>query len=196
MKLLLIAAMFLSSLTAAAQTERKITVTENVAYRTDVGKSTVLDLAQPQFGPQQNRPAILIIHGGGWSAGSKNDMVYRTLMIDYALKGYVVCNMNYRLVQEAPLPACIEDVQAAVRWMKSNAQKLGIDPARIGTRSPLLDGRSHGRSSLCSRRSSAYGDRPPWSLGRSQRVVAHWSYRQESCPLPRTSGSRRPRCAS
>ena len=103
----------------AQGSEKKITVTENIAYRTDVGPSTVLDLAQPLFGPQTNRPAILIIHGGGWSAGSKNDMVYRTLMVDYALKGYVVCNMNYRLVQEAPMPACIEDVQTAVRWMRA-----------------------------------------------------------------------------
>lgn len=122
------------TLTATSQTEqRSIKVTENIAYRTDVGPSTVLDVAEPQFGPQNNRPAILIIHGGGWSAGSKNDMVYRTLMVDYALKGYVVCNMNYRLVQEAPMPACIEDVRAAIRWMKANAQRLGIDPQRIGT---------------------------------------------------------------
>ena len=118
---------------ATAQTERQITVKENIAYRTDVGPSTILDLAQPSFGPQKDRPAILIIHGGGWSAGSKNDMVYRTLMIDYAMKGYVVCNMNYRLIQEAEPPACIEDVRCAIRWMKANAQKLGIDPNRIGT---------------------------------------------------------------
>ena len=124
----------LMAFTATAQQEqRKINVTENIAYRTDVGPNTVLDLAQPLFGPQQNRPAILIIHGGGWSAGSKNDMVYRTLMIDYAMKGYVVCNMNYRLVQEAPMPTCIEDIRCAVRWMKANATKLGIDPERIGT---------------------------------------------------------------
>lgn len=122
------------TLTATAQTEqRSIKVTENIAYRTDVGPSTVLDVAEPQFGPQTNRPAILIIHGGGWSAGSKNDMVYRALMVDYAMKGYVVCNMNYRLVQEAPMPACIEDVRCAIRWMKANAQRLGIDPQRIGT---------------------------------------------------------------
>ena len=122
------------TLTVTAQTgQRSIKVTENIAYRTDVGPSTVLDVTEPQFGPQTNRPAILIIHGGGWSAGSKNDMVYRTLMVDYAMKGYVVCNMNYRLVQEAPLPACIEDVRCAIRWMKANAQQLGIDPQRIGT---------------------------------------------------------------
>jgi acetyl esterase/lipase len=133
MRHLFITTLLLFSLTTIAQNERQITVTENIAYRTDVGQSTVLDLAQPKFGPQNDRPAILIIHGGGWSAGSKNDMVYRTLMIDYAMKGYVVCNMNYRLIQEAEPPACIEDVRCAIRWMKANAQKLGIDPNRIGT---------------------------------------------------------------
>ena len=93
--------------------QQQITITENIHYKQE--PSCVLDLAQPLFGPQKNRPAILIIHGGGWSAGSKNDLVYRSLMVDYALKGYVVCNMNYRLVQEAPMPACIEDVQTAIR---------------------------------------------------------------------------------
>ena len=121
-------------LTVSARGEqRQITVTENVAYRTDVGPNTVLDMAQPLFGPQQDRPAILLIHGGGWNAGSKDDAVYRSLMIDYAMKGYVVCNMNYRLIREAPMPACIEDVKAAINWMKSNARTLGIDPQRIGT---------------------------------------------------------------
>ena len=133
MKRLLTMIMLVLLLTTPAWAEHQIMVTENVAYRTDVGPNTLLDLAQPMFGPQKDRPAILIIHGGGWSAGSKNDMVYRTLMIDYAMKGYVVANMNYRLVQEAPMPACIEDVRCAIRWMKAHAQELGIDPARIGT---------------------------------------------------------------
>ena len=52
----------MSSIAQTAQ--QSITVTENIAYRTDVGPSTVLDMATPQFGPQKNRPAILIIHGG------------------------------------------------------------------------------------------------------------------------------------
>ena len=85
MKHLLTTTLLLLALAVQAQTEHQISVTENIAYRTDVGPSTVLDLAQPQFGPQQNRPAILIIHGGGWSAGSKNDAVYRALMVDYAM---------------------------------------------------------------------------------------------------------------
>ena len=134
MRTTILSLLLLLSLSSVAQTaQQSITVTENIAYRTDVGPSTVLDMATPQFGPQKNRPAILIIHGGGWNAGSKNDIVYRALMVDYAMKGYVVANMNYRLTREAPFPACIEDVRCAIRWMKANADKLGIDPDRIGT---------------------------------------------------------------
>ena len=46
---------------------KNIIITENIAYREDVGPSTVLDLAQPQSGTQKKHPAIIIIHGGGWS---------------------------------------------------------------------------------------------------------------------------------
>ncbi|MBR2233642.1 MAG: alpha/beta hydrolase [Prevotella sp.] len=172
--------LLLLTLPVAAQTqEKQITVTENVAYRTDVGPSTVLDVAQPLFGPQTNRPAILIIHGGGWSAGSKNDMVYRTLMVDYAMKGYVVCNMNYRLVQEAPLPACIEDVQAAVRWMKSNAQKLGIDPQRIGTYGHSAGGHLSLMAGLTAGVACAAGDAPPTEIGRA----GEWADHKEWWPI-------------
>ena len=151
------------------QAQQKITVTENIAYRTDVGPNTVLDLAQPLFGPQKDRPAILIIHGGGWSAGSKNDIVYRALMVDYALKGYVVCNMNYRLVQEAPMPACIEDVSSAIRWMKTHAEELGIDPQRIGTFGHSAGGHLSLMAGLSSDDSSvacAAGGAPPTEIGR------------------------------
>ena len=172
--------LLLLTLPVAAQTqEKQITVTENVAYRTDVGPSTVLDVAQPLFGPQTNRPAILIIHGGGWSAGSKNDMVYRTLMIDYAMKGYVVCNMNYRLVQEAPLPACIEDVQAAVRWMKSNAQKLGIDSQRIGTYGHSAGGHLSLMAGLTAGVACAAGGAPPTEIGRA----GEWADHKEWWPI-------------
>lgn len=158
------------TLTAAAQMnrpvrqaqERQITVSENVAYRTDVGKSTVLDLAQPQFGPQKDRPAILIIHGGGWNAGSKNDGVYQSLMRYYAQKGYVVANMNYRLTGEAPLPACIEDVRCAIRWMKANAQKLGIDPQRIGTYGHSAGGHLSLMAGVAAESKAFADDKDPW----------------------------------
>lgn len=169
-----------AALLTTAQTERKITVTENIAYRTDVGPSTVLDLAEPQFGPKTDRPAILIIHGGGWSAGSKNDMVYRTLMIDYAMKGYVVANMNYRLVQEAPMPACIDDVKAAVKWMKANAQRLGIDPDRIGTYGHSAGGHLSLMAGLTAGVACAAGGAPPTEIGNPN---IPWSKHPEWWPI-------------
>lgn len=162
MKRLSLFFVWLLTLTAAAQTNRQITISENIAYRTDVGKSTVLDLAQPQFGPQKDRPAILIIHGGGWNAGSKNDGVYQSLMRYYAQKGYVVANMNYRLTGEAPLPACIEDVRCAIRWMKANAQKLGIDPQRIGTYGHSAGGHLSLMAGVAAESKAFADDKDPW----------------------------------
>ncbi len=178
MKKVLTTLVLLLSLTVAAQNQ--ITVTENMAYRTDVGPSTVLDLAKPAFGPQKDRPAILIIHGGGWSAGSKNDMVYRALMIDYAMKGYVVCNMNYRLVQEAPMPACIEDVKSAVNWMKSNAERLGIDANRIGTYGHSAGGHLSLMAGLTAGVACAAGGAPPTEIGNPN---IPWSEHPEWWPI-------------
>lgn len=163
MKIKLLLALSIMAFNLTAQTnERQITITENIAYRTDVGTSTVLDVATPMFGPQTDRPAILIIHGGGWSAGSKNDMVYRTLMVDYAMKGYVVANMNYRLTQEAPLPACIEDVRCAIRWMKAHAHQLGIDPHRIGTYGHSAGGHLSLMAGVAAESKAFNDDKDPW----------------------------------
>lgn len=177
-KLLLTATLFATVLMAQTG-NRQIKVTENVAYRTDVGTSTVLDVAEPLFGPKENRPAILIIHGGGWSAGAKTDHVYRSLMVDYALKGFVVCNMNYRLVQEAPMPACIEDVKSAVRWMKDNARQLGIDPQRIGTYGHSAGGHLSLMAGLTAGVACAVGGAPPTEIGRD----GEWNDHKEWWPI-------------
>lgn len=173
MKLLLILliSFFVSIGSSFAQTG-KIEVTENIPYRSDVGNSTVLDLAMPLFGEKKNRPAILIIHGGGWSAGSKNDMVYRALMIDYALQGYVVANMNYRLTQEAPLPACIEDVRTAIRWMKAHSEELEIDPDMIGTFGHSAGGHLSLMAGIHPEEGAFESDSSPWAEYSSQVACA------------------------
>ena len=115
-KILVISMLFCLSLTALAQ--KRIELTSNVAYREGASKSWVLDIANPLDADQGSlRPAIVIIHGRGWSAGSKTDLVYRNLLIDYALQGYVTLSVEYRFNQEAPFPACIQDVKCAIRWI-------------------------------------------------------------------------------
>jgi len=79
---------------------------------------------------QENRPAILLIHGGGWMQGDRKQL--RGYGILLARLGFVcICN-SYRLSQEAPWPAQIQDVNCALRFMRAHSKDLGIDPERIG----------------------------------------------------------------
>ncbi|MEY4483565.1 MAG: hypothetical protein RL693_1017 [Verrucomicrobiota bacterium] len=88
-----------------------------------------LDLAKPKDG-KGLRPAILCIHGGGFRAGTREG--YDKLCLKLAESGYVAVSVTYRLAPAYPFPAAVYDCKAAVRWLRANASKYGIDPERIG----------------------------------------------------------------
>ena len=67
------------------------------------------------------------IHGGGWSRGRKEQHPPINLMAH----GYAIVSIEYRLSEEAPFPAQIEDCKAAVRWLRANAARFRIDGERI-----------------------------------------------------------------
>jgi len=75
-------------------------------------------------------PGIVMIHGGGWRNGDIDDM--RRFAERAAREGLAVFNITYRLAPEHKFPAQLEDVRAAVRWLRGNAGRLSIDPQRIG----------------------------------------------------------------
>lgn len=112
---------------------KTISITKDIPYREGDSEAWKLDLAMPQNFGGETRPALVIVHGGGWAGGSKNVDVYQKMMVDYAQKGYVTINVEYRLTGEAPFPACIEDVKCAVRWLRAHAEELNVDPNRIGS---------------------------------------------------------------
>ena len=85
-----------------------------------------LDLYLPKDG--RDLPLIVWVHGGAFRAGSKD----RCPAVPYLREGYAVASINYRLSQHAIFPAQIEDCKAAIRWLRANAAKHGIDPQRIG----------------------------------------------------------------
>jgi acetyl esterase/lipase len=111
---------------------KSIKVIDNISYREGDSKSWKLDLAMPENFGTTPRPAIVIVHGGGWRAGSKKDLVYRDLLLDYAFQGYLTVSVEYRFDQEVAFPACIEDVKCAVRWLRAHAKEYNVDPDRIG----------------------------------------------------------------
>jgi acetyl esterase/lipase len=83
------------------------------------------DPIEPSRGP---KPLIVYIHGGAWRGGDKRDFP----AMAFTAKGYGVASVNYRLSQEAPFPAQVEDCKAAVRFLRKNAKAFGLDPDRIG----------------------------------------------------------------
>ncbi len=120
------------ALPAGGAAPKQIKVIDDLAYRSGASKAWRLDLAMPENFGDEKHPALVIVHGGGWRAGTKHDRPYRTLLLDYALKGYVTVSVEYRLTGEAPFPACIEDVKCAVRWLRAHAAEYRVDPDRIG----------------------------------------------------------------
>ncbi|HEY3797845.1 MAG TPA: alpha/beta hydrolase [Caulobacteraceae bacterium] len=78
---------------------------------------------------EAKRAAILYFHGGGWRGGSREAM--RPDARAMAERGYVGLPAQYRLLGEAPYPACLHDVKAAIRWTRANAGRLGIDEDKI-----------------------------------------------------------------
>ena len=112
-------------------TPKRIVILDDIAYRSGPSQAWRLDLAMPENFGEKIRPVLVIVHGGGWNAGDKRDRPYRSMLLDYALKGYVTISVNYRLTREAPLPACIEDVKCALRWLKAHADEYRVDTNRI-----------------------------------------------------------------
>ena len=113
--------------------------TASAAFKTDIeygsagGESLRLDAYVPD-GPGPF-PAVILVHGGGWTGGDKSGgpkKGYMAPMHDTLGKaGFAWFSINYRLAPKHPYPACIEDVEAAIRWVKAHASEYHVDPRRI-----------------------------------------------------------------
>jgi len=100
----------------------------DIVYAQVGDRKLLLDLCLP-VKRSTPLPVIIWVHGGGLRNGSKNAGSRARGMIE---KGYAVVDIDYRLSGEAIFPAQVEDCKAAVRWIRANADKYGLDPYRIG----------------------------------------------------------------
>lgn len=78
---------------------------------------------------KRQRPAVLIIHGGGWSSGRREQ--HWPLAQQLAGRGFVAITAEYRLSNEAPYPAAVQDLKTALRWLRANARSYAIDTNRV-----------------------------------------------------------------
>ena len=108
-----------------AHIERKMF---DLAYAT-LSPAQTLDIYWPAEG-NGPFPVIVAIHGGAFMGGDKRDEQL-TPMLEGLKRGYVVASINYRLSGEASFPALVHDVKAAIRWLRSQAATLLVDPQRM-----------------------------------------------------------------
>ena len=111
-----------------------VTGLADVTYSVIPGfRPLVLDLYQPSG--DTPRPLILFIHGGGWVGGNTRHSGalanFPLAVAELAAEGFVVASVEYRLSSEAPFPAALQDVRAALRYLKENASKYRIAPDKV-----------------------------------------------------------------
>ena len=115
-------------------------------------KPLLLDLCEPD-GPtalDRRRPAILMIHGGGFVRGSRQFAAWVRMATELAMRGYVVASIDYRLGDDAPvlsdrvqaipvhspfelwMTAAVDDGLTALDWLVANSDTLYLDPSRLG----------------------------------------------------------------
>jgi acetyl esterase/lipase len=120
---------------------QKITFTGGVGVQFDIAYSApagnrplTLDLYTPGPSPLP-LPIVLYIHDGEWNGGDSRHALafsdFPQALAGLAAEGYVVASINYRLSHEAHFPAALQDVKAAIRWLRGRAPEYGGDPTRL-----------------------------------------------------------------
>ena len=101
-----------------------------ILYGVDNGRQLEADIFTPMVIPEDPRPAIVFLHGGSWMFGSPSQ--FHTHAAYLAEKyDFFAMSVDYRMSYEARFPAALQDAKCAVRWVRSRAKDLNIDPDRI-----------------------------------------------------------------
>jgi acetyl esterase/lipase len=112
-----------------------IDIRRDVIFSEAAGRPLKLDIYRPEAGG--NGAAVLLLHGGGWSRGSKEMLAPHATAL--AEQGFVAIASEYRLTGEARFPAQIHDTKRAIRWVRGQAGEFGFDPDKL-----CLEGHSAG----------------------------------------------------
>ena len=125
-----------SGVVCIAQTEPE--AGQRFTYKVVDGKTLEMEIYFPADWDPSKRsyPGIILLHGGGWGNGSLAAFRYQCQY--FASRGLVAATANYTLVKSKGYTGegsrkriCITDAKSAIRWMKSQAKELGLDPERL-----------------------------------------------------------------
>jgi pectinesterase len=106
-------------------------IVHDVVYAQYDKRELKLDVYLPQKSDQRVAvPGIIVVRGGEWRLGDKESFGY--IAGQLAMAGFVAASIEYRTSGEAKFPAAVQDVKAAVRWMRAHAIAYGVNPDTIG----------------------------------------------------------------
>ncbi len=111
---------------------------KGVTYAEPHGEKLNLDLMVPEGkGPF---PLVILIHGGGWVSGKREELYHEQLML--VEQGIASATVDYRLANapETKFPAAVEDIRCAVRYLRAVAGKHRLDPKRVLAMGPSSGG--------------------------------------------------------
>ncbi|HEX9600328.1 MAG TPA: alpha/beta hydrolase [Mariniflexile sp.] len=108
---------------------KNISYKEQVVYKKIDDRKLKVDVYIPKSKTSKTFPAVLLIHGGGWLTGSKENE--RVMAQHLANNGYVAISVEYRLGFEAVYPAGVIDVKDAIRWARQNSRRYRINTNKI-----------------------------------------------------------------
>ncbi|GMW02326.1 MAG: hypothetical protein AMXMBFR84_34620 [Candidatus Hydrogenedentota bacterium] len=119
----------------------EIEVSLDVVYATHGGEELKIDVFVPKSATKPV-PGLLLIHGGGWRMGNRNDCHFYN--VELAKLGYVTAAVQYRLSPKHHFPDAVHDVKHAIAWLRKNADTYHIDPKHLG----VLGGSAGGHLTL------------------------------------------------
>jgi len=108
----------------------RVRVIPDVSYAKYPDRTLLLDLYLP-LPARRSIPGVIVVRGGGWMVNDRKRFAHVASAL--AERSVAAACIEYRIADEAAFPGAIQDVKAAVRWMRANATKYGINPEMIGT---------------------------------------------------------------
>lgn len=98
---------------------------ETIVFAKIGDRELALDLHRPE--KTEKAPLIVYVHGGAWRSGSREQMP----LGDLVRAGVAIASVDYRLSPEAPFPANVHDIKAAIRFLRAHAEKWSLATDRI-----------------------------------------------------------------
>lgn len=107
-----------------------VTFEKAVVFGSDEGRDLTADVFTPTDVPSSPRPAIVFLHGGSWLKGGPSQFHFHSDLLA-SRYGFFCASVDYRLSGEAQFPKALQDAKCAIRWVRSQADALNIDPERV-----------------------------------------------------------------